>query len=114
MQCLSRIHPSPQQSRLLGASSEDISEVPCAGLFQNCDAYVMSFLVFDEFLIFFSSGSLVCSCQGLRRLFVSFGCRAPYYETTDAGNMEFDIVNEKFNGYMELELKTGNNKFPPS
>ena len=36
--CLPRLHSGPLHRRLLGASSEDVIEDPCDGLFQICDA----------------------------------------------------------------------------
>ena len=58
--------------------------------------------------------SLASSWQGLCRLIFSLGRRAPYYETTDARNMEFDNnANEKVNEYMAREFKTGCEKGPP-
>ena len=69
---------------LLEASSEDITEDPCAGHFQMCDKYVTLFLVFDElFLLPLPAIELARLC----RLLLGLGHRAPYYETTNARNI---------------------------
>ena len=87
MLCHSRLHPIPHHRRLPRASSKDVIEDPCAGLFQIYDAtaYVTLFLVLDKFL--FSSFRLqaiffLSLAGSLCRLLFSFGSKAPYYKTT--------------------------------
>ena len=73
----------------------------CAGLSQMFDAYVKRFLVFDEFWFYFLS--LPVPGRRLAWLVKDFfsalarGSREPYYNTTDARNMELNKnANKKF------------------
>ena len=60
----------------------------------------------------FYSTSFPCqaavSWQGLCRILMRLGCRAPYYDTTDARNMELNkIANDKFNEHHMARAQAG-------